>query len=157
MAKLSVRRVGLSGQDPGFNLDGVNPSPSRHEPLFRELLGPWPSPKEAKGLWAAAIFPPTFYLQEPSWARSIPWALTLGSYYGLGEGQGSCASDGRPGELPEGRGGRVSQVGKREGSLQALHQPLLSPLLRPERSDLSGQPLPPPPPPASIHTNIDNS
>lgn len=85
--------MGLSGQDPSFILDGVNPSPSRHEPLFRELSGPRPSPKEAKGLWAAAIFPhppPTY--KEPSQAGSVPRALTLGSPYGLGEGQGSCPS-----------------------------------------------------------------
>lgn len=118
---------------------------------------PWPSPKEAKGLWAAAIFP-----QPPPTYRNLPGlglpprVLTLGSHRRLGEGQGSYISCGCPGELPEGWGGRMSQVGKKEGFLQALTSAsLLSPWLRPERNDLlSEQPLPPPPPPAD--TNIDN-
>lgn len=53
--------MGLSGQIPSVILNGVNPSPSRHEPLFQELSVPWPSPKEAKGLWAAAIFPHSLF------------------------------------------------------------------------------------------------
>lgn len=72
------------------------------------------------------LSPPPSCLCEPSRARSIPQVLTLGSHY-EGEGQGSYISDGHPGELLEGQSGRVSQVRKRKGSLQALHQPLLSP------------------------------
>lgn len=103
MAELSGQRVGLSGQNPSFILDGVNPSPSRHELLFREPSRPWPSPKEAKGLWAAAIIPhpPPIYRNLPGLGLH-PWALTLGFRHGLGEGQGSYTSYGCPRELPKG-------------------------------------------------------
>lgn len=119
-------RAWLSFQDegwasPSFILNGVNPSLSRHEPLFQELSVPRPSPKEAKGLWAAAIFlhPPPTYRNLPGLGLP-PRAFTLGSHHRLGEGQGSYTSYGCPGEFPEGWGDRMSQVGKREGFLQAL-------------------------------------
>ena len=49
-----------------------------------------PSPKEAKGLWAAAIFPHprSYYMNLPGLCLH-PRALTLGSHHGLLEGQGS--------------------------------------------------------------------
>lgn len=103
IAELSGRRVGLSGQDPGFILDGVNPGPSRHEPLFRELSGPWPSPKEAKGLWAAAIFPhpPPAYRNLPGLGlchRPSPLAPIMGWVRGKGP---------TPVWLPRGAPGRL--------------------------------------------------
>lgn len=38
------------------------------------------------------LSPPPSCLQEASWARSVPQALTLDSHHGLGEGQGSYTS-----------------------------------------------------------------
>lgn len=47
-------------------------------------------PKEAKGLWAAAIFPlPRSYYMNLPGLHLHPRALTLGSHHGLLEGQGS--------------------------------------------------------------------
>lgn len=68
-------------------------------------------------------------------------------------GQGSSASCGCPGLFPEGWGGRVSQVGEREGFLQVLTS--ASPLpTGPERANLlSEEPLSLPPPPADIHAH----
>lgn len=87
--------MGLSGQVPGFILDGAKLHYHSHEPLFRELAGPWPFPEEAK-YWVAAMFLPSPPLQELSSTHMHPQALTLGSHHGLGEGQGASSSYGCP-------------------------------------------------------------
>lgn len=144
MAELSGRRVGLSGQDPSFVLDGVNPSPSRHEPLFRELSGPCCHPQRRQKDYG---WQPSFPTPPPPTYKNLP-----GPHHGLGEGQGSSTSYGCLGLFPEGWGGRVSQVGEREGFLQALTSASPLPVTGPQRDDLlSEQPLPPPPPPANTH------
>lgn len=98
--------MGLSGQDPGFILNGINPNPSRHEPLFREHQRPGHPQRRPKD-WAAAIFPHLSYLPR--------WALTLGSHHGLSEGQGPTPAMAAQGsslkaevaEEPSGEEGRI--------------------------------------------------
>ena len=86
------------------------------------------------------LSPSLLVLHEPSWATSAP----MGPHPGLHpvmaclrvRGQGSSASYGCPGLSPEGWGGGMSQVGEREGFLQALTSASSLPTTWPERADL---------------------